>query len=313
MLIVKLTELIEEYESGALSKAEFITRANDVHSILFSYPDVLRQSSVDQILIDDQKVTFHVGGEDLWLSCPAGESRVAPIEMLNFRAYEASETKVMLAMLEHATVIFDIGANIGWYSLLFARRFPAAIVHAFEPLQYFSDHLVDNVHANKLDQRIVVHRFGFSDEDSVVEVHMARGNATNASLRNVADAVVDRIPVTVKALDSWCDAAGVVPDFIKCDVEGAELLVLRGGERLLSEHPPVLFLELLRKWTRPYGYHPNDLIGHLAKHGYECFGIGASAIEPIPAVDESTVQTNYLFLHRVEHRSLAASLGVGSA
>jgi hypothetical protein len=56
--------------------------------------------------------------------------------------------------------------------------------------------------------------------------------------------------------------------FIKCDVEAAELLVLKGAETVLrSSRPPVLQLEVFESWTRDFGYHPRDLFEFLKKEG----------------------------------------------
>jgi hypothetical protein len=51
---------------------------------------------------------------------------------------------------------------------------------------------------------------------------------------------------------------------IKADVEGAELLVVQGGLQTIAKYRPLIFLELLRKRSKPFGYHPNDVIQLLA-------------------------------------------------
>ena len=57
-------------------------------------------------------------------------------------------------------------------------------------------------------------------------------------------------------------------DFIKCDVEGAEMLVLRGATRTLEKFSPILHLEVFEEWTRAFGYTPNDLMDLLQSSGY---------------------------------------------
>ena len=49
-------------------------------------------------------------------------------------------------------------------------------------------------------------------------------------------------------------------DFIKCDVEGNELSVIQGGEKLIKSHKPIILLELLRKWSARFNFHPNEVI-----------------------------------------------------
>jgi len=297
-----LSELIEAFDAGKLDKADFIGRANAIHSRLYDYPTVLANSDVTEIRLDESEVAFYISSLDLWLTCPPGESRVAPVEMLNFHTYEPEETRVILALFTDGMVIFDIGANIGWYSMLLARQNRGAAIHAFEPLPYFNAFLKKNIERNGLQDVIQVHPIGFSNESRSVEIFMEKGNATNASMRNVAgSSAATSVIVDVTELDAWCAEQDVEPDFIKCDVEGAELLVMQGAHGVLCDTRPIIFLEMLRKWTKPYGYHPNDLIGLLAGFGYDCHGIGDSGVRRVACVDEDTDETNYVFLHREAH------------
>ncbi|WP_342228107.1 FkbM family methyltransferase [Rickettsiella endosymbiont of Rhagonycha lignosa] len=52
-------------------------------------------------------------------------------------------------------------------------------------------------------------------------------------------------------------------DFIKCDVEGAELTIYTGGINVIREHKAIIFTEMLRKWSVKFNYHPNDIIALL--------------------------------------------------
>jgi hypothetical protein len=100
-------------------------------------------------------------------------------------------------------------------------------------------------------------------------------------------------------------------DLIKCDVEGAELFVLRGAAQVIERDKPIVFLEMLRKWARQFDYHPNDIIGLLAASGYRCWAIGEHALREIEAVDDDTAETNYVFLH-ARHRDEMAAITDGS-
>jgi hypothetical protein len=64
----------------------------------------------------------------------------------------------------------------------------------------------------------------------------------------------------------------------------------------------MLLLELLRKWSARFGYHPNDALDLLAEHGYRCFtAIEGGRLREFGRVLEDTVETNYFFLHREAH------------
>ena len=108
----------------------------------------------------------------------------------------------------------------------------------------------------------------------------------------------------VKKLDDFCQAHGVLPDVLKCDVEGAELLVFRGGQEVLAAAKPVIFVELLRKWTKKFNYHPRDKTQILAQMGFECYAIGDSgSFDKVAAMDDNVMETNFLFLHLTKHEA----------
>ena len=109
-------------------------------------------------------------------------------------------------------------------------------------------------------------------------------------------------------LDQWAANQNVAPDFIKCDVEGAELLVVRGGESTLVSHRPIVFAEVLRKWSKPFGYHPNDMLAFFCRLGYQCYAVRTSGVRVITEVTEETVETNYAFLHADAHADTVRQL-----
>lgn len=308
-----LQDLKRRFQAGALSKPDFIAQALDIHRVLFSYADALPGTDVREIHITADGVAFRMGDEGLWLLAPPDEARVAPVEVLNFDQYEPEETRVMDLLAHDARVLLDIGANIGWYALRFARRLPQAVVHAFEPIPATHGWLLRNIARNGLQDRVVPHAVGLSEHSGPTRFFVRPAGGTNASLRNVAQAE-DAVPVEGRTLtlDDWVAQSGAVPDFIKCDVEGAELLVFRGARATLTEHRPAVFAELLRKWSRPFGYHPNDMLDWFDDLGYACLAVGPGGVRVITRVTDDTVETNYAFLHRQRHAGLLARLGAGA-
>ena len=78
-------------------------------------------------------------------------------------------------------------------------------------------------------------------------------------------------------------------------MEGAEKLVYEGGLKTLEEHKPIIYSEMLRKWSAKFNYHPNDIINMLKTIGYECYAISDKTYRKIEEVTEDTVETNYIF------------------
>ncbi len=95
-------------------------------------------------------------------------------------------------------------------------------------------------------------------------------------------------------------------DFIKCDVEGSELFVYEGASDSINRFKPIVFSEMLRKWSAKFEYHPNDIIKLFKNWGYQCFIMDSGKLKNIYLVDENTIETNYFFLHTEKHRRIIA-------
>lgn len=297
------------FVAGNLSKPDFIRQALDVHRHLFDYVNITQSTDVHEINITPEGVSFVMGKEQIRLFAPPEEARVAPIEVMNFDHYEPEETRVMDLLVGNARNILDVGANIGWYAIRFAKRLPEARIYAFEPMPVTYAYLQRNVASNNVGAQVSCYNYGLSEADGSFEFYVTPTGGTNASLKNVAGAA-DAIKVMGLAmtLDQWCANQKLKPDFIKCDVEGAELLVFRGGVDTLRQNRPIVFAELLRKWSKPFGYHPNEMLAFFREFGYRCYAVGESGVRHIEDITEETPETNYAFLHATAHVSVIALL-----
>lgn len=305
-----LADLQQAHADGRLAKADFIAQACALHQQLWAYVAQLERSEVHEIQLRADGVRFLMGEEAVWLEAPAGEARVAPLEALNFGAYEPEETAVMNRLADGARCILDVGANIGYHALRLALREPLATVHAFEPLPQAHEFLCRNIAANGLADRVRAHGVGLSRASGSFEFFIAPENGTNASLLNVAGrADARRVVGLAMTLDDWAANTGARPDYIKIDVEGAELWVLEGGAKTIARDRPRVFIELLRKWSAPFGYHPNDVLRFFAQLGYGCWAVGNGGVRRLHGVTDDTPETNYAFLHEQAHAALIAQLG----
>jgi len=306
---IKLQSLKFDFQAGKIAKAEFISRALEIHRILFDYIEIVKDTDINKIEIDQDDVSFLIGSKNIKIISPPEEARVAPIEIMNFGSYEPQETRVMDFLVKGSKEILDVGANIGWFSIRFAKENPLAKVYAFEPMPVSYSFLQRNIAANGLGLQIVPYNYGLSEKSGSFDFFIAPTSGTNASLLNVAE-VEDAKKVTglTMTMDQWCSNQGIKPDFIKCDVEGAELLVFRGGRETLLKDRPVVFAELLRKWSKPFGYHPNDMIEFFRNLDYVCFAVGPAGVRKINEINDETIETNYAFVHTRHHGSLIDDL-----
>ena len=139
-------------------------------------------------------------------------------------------------------VLFDIGANIGVYSLYAALRHPRSKVIAFEP-EYANLHLLkENVVENGLKDRIKVYSLALSHRSGVSQLHLqdlTPGSALHTVSKEILSKTHSGQPVVWKEgiyaipLDRFCEETALQPNVIKIDVDGAEGLVLEGAAQTL--------------------------------------------------------------------------------
>lgn len=299
---MKISALKEEFKKGGIDKPSYIRLMLAEHQSLYEYSNLLGKTNIAKIEIIGDAVIFHFRDMLFCMVAPSNEARVAPIEILNFDQYEAAEVRGLSPLLDGVTSVLDVGANIGWFSLWFAHRLPNAKVHAFEPMPLSYDYLSKNVGLNNLQDRITTHRLCLSDSDRDVQLYAYPTGNTNVSLRNVSGAT-DAVPINVSAqtLDSWIAGAEVAVDLIKCDVEGAELLVFRGARETIANQKPIVFTEMLRKWSLPFGYHPNETIKFFSQLGYVCFSISDIGLRRFFEMTDDSVESTFVFLHLEKH------------
>ena len=142
-------------------------------------------------------------------------------------------------------IVFDVGANVGDYTRLVKQHLPAATVYAFEPSRETYHHLAKSfaeINANGIKS----FNFGFSDEAKTVELYSYTVEGEEQSLLSSID---QRLPtqvlhvetagserIEVQTIDAFCLNQTIERiDFLKLDVEGHELSVLRGASRMLQE------------------------------------------------------------------------------
>ena len=151
--------------------------------------------------------------------------------------YEPIQSAAFQRLICPGSVAFDVGAHVGYYTVLSSvLAGPHGQVIAFEPLpanlKYLRRHLRLNGCGNV---RVLTNCVG--EGSSIAQFDDSHGTGVG----HLADA--GTLKVQVRSLDEMIECGELpIPQFIKIDVEGAELLVLKGAERLLRRHHPILVL-----------------------------------------------------------------------
>lgn len=305
MLTTPLFSERSNFINGALSKSEYIATMHEkYHQLLFAYSNYLQDTDIEKIEIMDGKVVMTTREHGLRILCNPHDQRTFPVEMLNFGDYEQDELKGIFNLLSTSATILDIGANCGFYSLQLAKQYPDSHVYAFEPIPATFHDLQQNFALNDVTNA-TAYNVGLSNQEGVFPVYFYKEGTGNSSLQNLSDhEQVEQVDCQFRPLDSYIDEILGPIDFIKCDVEGAELLVVQGGLKVIQRHKPLLFMELLRKWSAKFNYHPNDVVDIMSDIGYKCFAFREEKLVPIAQITDETMETNFIFLHQENHASL---------
>lgn len=281
-----------------IDKPAFIKKMyEEHHSQLFDYQQLIKNTNVKSIEINDSEVIITTKDRGLRLAMVKFDRRIAPVAMLNFDDYEKEETDMIHRLIKNGDTVIDIGANIGWHSLNLAVAKRDCIIHAFEPVPATYKHLLRNLELNSIDN-VRTHNFGFSDKIGKFDFYYYPEGSGNASLANLSGSdTVTKVICKLSMLDTYVHDNNIHIDFMKCDVEGAELLVFKGGIEAIKRDKPIVFAEILRKWSASFDYDPNEIFQLFFRIGYSAYTIDKLNLKPFFQMDEKTVNTNFIFIH----------------
>jgi len=162
--------------------------------------------------------------------------------------YEPELAEAVREFLRPEMTVYDVGANIGYISLLLAHQVrPTGKVFAFEALPANLERIRRNVALNALESRITLVSQAVADKSGELTffVHESVGMGKVAGSAGRNDQYQAEIKVPAISLDEFVYVQGhPAPDAVKMDIEGGEVLALPGMKRLLAEHHPLLLLEL---------------------------------------------------------------------
>lgn len=164
---------------------------------------------------------------------------------------EADTIEKVLAEIKPGEVFYDIGSCVGLYALHAAIL--GCQVVAFEPDPAYRKRLIRNVHINRLGKKIRILKWAVSDQPSVVTLYTDGVDGNSPSLRQIGSR--GNVTVKTEAIDNLIHKGEIpTPDIIKLDIEGAEILALRGMKNLLTSQksPRFMFIE----------FHPDFLLNY---------------------------------------------------
>lgn len=140
-------------------------------------------------------------------------------------------------------VFFDIGANVGIFSIYAAKRHPKVKVFSFEPEYSNLALLKEGVLRNGVQDRVAVYSIGISDSLGLSQLHLQdtqHGAAAHTESRETISKtdsgfqVVATEGIVIASIDYVCEELGVYPNALKIDTDGNELKILNGAHKTLA-------------------------------------------------------------------------------
>jgi len=187
--------------------------------------------------------------------------------------HEKTETEIVKNEIKEGDVVLDIGANIGYYTLLFAKLVgKTGKVYAFEAESSNFEILKKNVHENDY-KNVVLEQKAVSDKPGIVKFYIGKDSNTENQLfkPNVKH---EEIEVKSISIDGYFKELNPKIDFVKMDIQGAEPLVIEGMTKTIEENKDIkIMLEWWPDAIRKYGIDPEKHLTKLVNLGFKIFEI----------------------------------------
>lgn len=219
---------------------------------------------------------------------------------LRARKYERKEDIGGVAYIREqvkpGNIVFDIGAHKGGYLSIFLQQLKGkGCVYAFEPQSVLYRYLALISHL--FDWRsLVLEPYAVSAETgkAVLSIPYNGGHPSSPCATiiesNMNFRISAREEVNTVSLDAYCSRQGIVPDFLKVDVEGNELSVFRGAENILRTCKPKILFECEARFVGEAKVY--ETFSFLQSLGYEGYFIRGAELLPIKSFSVATHQTS---------------------
>jgi len=188
--------------------------------------------------------------------------------------HEFHELLFLNRFLTRDMVFADVGANLGEYTLFAAKRVKNGKVLSFEPMPKMTALLQENIKLNGF-QNVRVMNYGLSDKEATLPIHEIEGADDGLSTFFIGDLKSrGTTEASLKALDAVAGELGIQRiDFIKMDIEGAELYALRGAVNTIRKYRPTMMVEINSHSYKSAGYSVEDIFKFFSDLSYQAYEI----------------------------------------
>lgn len=245
--------------------------ANSVYKLVYRAKKVGTQPITKNPYLKDRNLYTTKQGERFWLN----DTSFVDKYIKDYSVWEPLSTRVIKHYVQSGDVVLDVGANIGYYSVLCSKIVgDSGKVLAFEPTKHFAEICKENIKINEL-QNVSLFEFGLSNNESCTDIFIGDNSATMHWLvdspRNGGEPI-DKETIRLKTLDSIIDSLNVDKiDFIKVDIDGHEPSFLEGAWDTITKYKPKILLELDHAHYLKAGHTAWDFYHWLKNRGCRIF------------------------------------------
>lgn len=201
--------------------------------------------------------------------------------------YERFEVDLFRQYIKQGMKVVDIGANIGYYTVIAAQRVGSdGVVYAFEPEPENFSFLEQSIQINNF-KHVECFRVGISNRKGQEKLFLSKDNKGDHRMYSNGKDNQPSTAIEVTSLDVWHAERGLGKiDVIKMDIQGAEGLALDGMRNILQNTQPlVLFTEFWPQGLRDTGFDPRTILENFERYGFSIFEINEDKRSLIKVLD----------------------------
>jgi len=229
--------------------------------------------------------------------------------------WEENEIRIFSLLADHVKIIFDIGGNIGLYSLAAAKTNSEVKIYCFEPNPKNVARLKKNISLNKLKSQIHVIDKGVGAAHGTIPFYLPDNDLISdvssmykSHTQSFSDFNIEQISVELISVDEFILDYKVNPDLIKIDAELFEFEVLKGMHDFLVRSSPIIICEVFNDLVKtnrnvslkeelPRGY-TKSIENYLIDLGFYFFQISGKGLLLVENLRSNPDSSMYLFLKR---------------
>ncbi len=210
------------------------------------------------------------------------------LSRLIYSGFEESEILFLRRYLSNSDIFFDIGSNIGLYSLHAAQVVgKTGKVFAFEPTPSTYSQLKRNVDLNNFGKYVICNNIGLSDNKGTLKMNVSSNgyDAWNTFAKPIRPYFDKQIEIPVETFDNYINNNNInIKDIslIKVDVEGWETFVFKGASSLKDQDSPVLLVEFTEDYAFAAGSNCYELYDLIKSFGYDWFTYNSISNQLVP-------------------------------